>query len=97
MSRRYELRYTVEFDRDLDEIPPYDGPIIRAAVLVLQNQAEQPTRNRRPLLRPVFWCSDANWQLRVGQYRVLYSVQERAVSLLRVTFKGRRTTEEMGR
>ena len=97
MSRQYELRYTLEFDRDLDGIPPYDGPIIRTAVLVLGHQAEQPTRNRRPLMRPVSWCSDATWQLRIGQYRVLYSVHERKVSLLRVTLKGRGTTEEMGR
>ena len=97
MPRRYDLRYAVEFDRDLDEIPPYDGPIIRAAVLVLRHQAEQPTRNRRPLKMPTSWCSDATWQLRVGRYRVLYSVLERTVSLLRVTFKERRTTEEMGR
>jgi mRNA-degrading endonuclease RelE of RelBE toxin-antitoxin system len=97
MPHRYDLRYAVEFDRDLDEIPPYDGPIVRAAVLVLQHQAEQPGRNRRPLKLPVSWCSDATWQLRVGQYRVLYSVHERTVSLLRVTLKERRTTEEMGR
>jgi hypothetical protein len=33
MPPRYELRYTVEFDRDLDEIPAYDGPIIHGAVM----------------------------------------------------------------
>jgi mRNA-degrading endonuclease RelE of RelBE toxin-antitoxin system len=97
MPLKYDLRYAVDFDRDLDEIPAYDGPIIRAVVLLLKHQAEQPTRNRRPLVKPVSWCPYATWQLRVGQYRVLYSVHERTVCLLRVTLKERRTTEEMGR
>ncbi len=96
MPPRYELRYTVEFDRDLDEIPAYDGPVIRSAVLVLRDQAEHPVRNRRPLERQISWCLDATWQLQVGRYRVLYSVHQHTVSLLRVTLKERRTTEEMG-
>ena len=59
MSRRYELRAGFPSSSTATwTILPYDGPIsIRAAVLVLQNQAEQPTRNRRPLVRPVLWCS----------------------------------------
>jgi mRNA-degrading endonuclease RelE of RelBE toxin-antitoxin system len=97
MSSRYELRYAIEFDRDLDGLLAYDGPVVRAAVLVLRDQAEQPTRHRRPLLREVSWCPEATWQLRVGPYRVLYSVAEGTVRLLRVTLKDRRTTEEMGR
>ena len=97
MSRGYELRYSVEFDADLDAIPAYEGPIIRAAVLLLRHQAEQPARNRRPLLKQISWCPDATWQLRVREYRVLYSVRDGTVSLLRVTLKARSTTEEMGR
>jgi hypothetical protein len=97
MPRHYTLRYSLELDRDLDEIPAYDGPIIRAGVVVLRDQAERPTRNRRPLESQVSWCPDATWQLRLRQYRVLYSVHEHTVSLLRVTLKERRTTEEMGR
>jgi mRNA-degrading endonuclease RelE of RelBE toxin-antitoxin system len=97
MSNRYQLRYSVAFDRDLDDVSPYDATVIRAAVLLLRDQAEVPTRSRRPLTSPVSWCPDASWQLRVRDYRVLYRVQMGLVSLLRVTFKGRKTTEEMGR
>jgi mRNA-degrading endonuclease RelE of RelBE toxin-antitoxin system len=97
MPDRYALRYSIEFDRDLDTISAYDGPIIRAAIEVLRDQAEQTTRHRRPLRRQVSWCPDATWQLRIGAYRIFYSVREGTVSLLRVTLKERRTTEEMGR
>jgi mRNA-degrading endonuclease RelE of RelBE toxin-antitoxin system len=97
MPPRYDLRYTVEFDRDLDEIPAYDGPIIRAAVMILRDQAEHLARHRRPLEKQISWCPDATWQLRVRHYRVLYVVHQRTVSLLRLTLKGRHTTEEMGR
>jgi hypothetical protein len=45
----------------------------------------------------ISWCPAASWQLRVRQYRVLSDVQLGIVSLLRVTFKGRQTSEEMGR
>jgi mRNA-degrading endonuclease RelE of RelBE toxin-antitoxin system len=36
------------------------------------------------------------WQLRVGNYRVLYRFGEGVVFVLRVRFKGTKTTEEMG-
>jgi mRNA-degrading endonuclease RelE of RelBE toxin-antitoxin system len=94
---RYPLRYSTAFDEDLDSVTPYDAPIIRAAVLLLRDQAESPTRNRRPLADPITWCPDASLQLRIRDYRVLYDVRLGVVRLLRVTFKGRKTTEEMGR
>jgi mRNA-degrading endonuclease RelE of RelBE toxin-antitoxin system len=97
MPDRYELRYAKAFDADLDEVAAYDAPIIRAAVLLLRHQAEVPTRNRRPLARQIWWCPEASWQLRVRDYRVLYEVRGSLVTLLRVTFKGRKTSEEMGR
>jgi mRNA-degrading endonuclease RelE of RelBE toxin-antitoxin system len=96
MSPRYELRYSIAFDSDLDRVTAYEAPIIRAAVLLLCEQAETPTRNRRPLANPIAWCPDASWQLRVRGYRVLYDVRLGVVRLLRVTFTGRKTTEEMG-
>jgi mRNA-degrading endonuclease RelE of RelBE toxin-antitoxin system len=75
----------------------YDLPIIIAAVNRLADQAEVASRNRRPLGGPVSWCPAAKWQMRVGGYRVFYRVENGVVDVLRVRFKGSRTTEEMGR
>jgi len=74
----------------------YDLPLITRAALQLADQAEVPSRNRRPLEIPISWCPTATWQQRVDDYRILYRVDERAVSLLRVLFKGSKSTEEMG-
>lgn len=63
---------------------------LRAAIF------EVPSRNRKRILKAVSWCPKATWQLRVGSYRVLYEVERGVVTLLRVTFKGTQTTEEMG-
>ena len=97
MGSPYAILYARAFDQDLDDVPVYDAVIIRTSVALLSHQAETITRNRRPLASPVSWCPEAGWQLRVGAYRVLYSVESGAVQVLRLTFKGRKTTEEMGR
>ena len=97
MPDRYELRYAIAFDEDLDAMSAYDGPVIRAAIQPLRHEAEVRTKNRRPLGQRVSWCPEASWQLRVQQYRVLDDVQPGVVMLLRVTLKGRQTSEEMGR
>jgi mRNA-degrading endonuclease RelE of RelBE toxin-antitoxin system len=81
---------------DLEEIDSFDSPIIHREVRLLEHHADQPGRNRRPLARPVAWCPDATWQLRVGGYRVLYSLEAGVVRILRIKWKGRSTTEEMG-
>ena len=97
MATRYSLLYSRAFDEDLDEIPAYDAVIVRSAVALMVTQAETPTKNRRRLSSPISWCPEADWQLRVRSYRVLYRVDEGTVRVLRLTFKGRMTTEEMGR
>jgi mRNA-degrading endonuclease RelE of RelBE toxin-antitoxin system len=96
-SGPYVLLYARAFDRDLDGIPAYDAVIVRTRVAVLAQQPEVEARNRRRLGAPVAWCPEATWQLRVGDYRVLYRVDRALVRVLRLTFKGRKTTEEMGR
>ena len=94
---RYELRYEPSYLQDLKTAgAPYDLPAIASAIRGLLDQAELITRNRRPLQEPISWCPRASWQLRVGAYRVLYRVDRDVVSLLRLRFKGSRTTEEMG-
>jgi mRNA-degrading endonuclease RelE of RelBE toxin-antitoxin system len=95
---RYELRYATVYLEDLRSLlRPYDLPVIVGTVNDLADQAETVSRNRRPLGAPISWCPTATWQLRVGDYRVLYRVDEGVVSVLRVRFKGSKTTEEMGR
>jgi len=97
MGSSYRLFYSRAFDRDLDSVPAYDTVIIRARLAMLAYQAESQSRNRRRLIHPVDWCPEATWQLRVGDYRILYRTDESDVRVLRLKFKGRKTTEEMGR
>ena len=97
MGSPYRLLYSRDFDQDLDGVPAYDAVVVRTRVALLDYQAEQESRNRRRLANPISWCAEANWQLRVGRYRVLYRVEGGIVQVLRVAFKGRKTTEEMGR
>ena len=93
----YELRYEDEYLRDLRGLArAYDLPLITKAVLDLARQAETIARNQRPLRVPITWCPAATWQRRVGGYRILYRVDDSIVSVLRVRFKGSKTTEEMG-
>lgn len=97
MESPYRLLYSRAFDADLDNIPAYDAAAVGSRVRLLAYQAEVAARNRRRLAAPVSWCPDATWQLRVGSYRILYRVDGGNVHVLRVIFKGRKTTEEMGR
>lgn len=97
MPPPYQLTYDRRYFDDLEHLDPFDIPVIRDAVLVLEHQAEQVSRNRRPLKQPVSWCPDAKWQLRVRDYRVLYRIEgDGIVIVLRVKFKGSGTTEELG-
>jgi mRNA-degrading endonuclease RelE of RelBE toxin-antitoxin system len=93
--------FRLEYDRwafdDLDLVDPFDLPVIRRAVATLMTQGDTATRNRRPLREAISWCPEANWQLRVRGYRVLYRLEGGIVLVLRVKWKGSRTTEEMGR
>jgi mRNA-degrading endonuclease RelE of RelBE toxin-antitoxin system len=96
VGHRYNLDLDPLFDADLSALDAFAYPRIRSAIASLQDQAEVRTRNRRPLRGAVWWCPEATWQLRVGEFRVLYRVEGRDVRLLRVRWKGTRTTEEMG-
>jgi len=96
MPPPYELLYDRGYLDDLQAIDPFDIPIVREALLRLEHQAEQQTRNRRRLRLPISWCPAATWQVRVRDYRVLYDVQGGTVTILRLRFKGSSSTEEMG-
>jgi mRNA-degrading endonuclease RelE of RelBE toxin-antitoxin system len=97
MGAPYRLLYSRAFDEDLDSVPAYDAVIVGTSVAILAHQAETETRNRKRLAAPIGWCPEATWQLRVRSYRILYRVERGTVQVLRLTFKGRQTTEEMGR
>ena len=96
MPPPYTLLYEQAYLDDLEEIDAFDIPMIRDRLVQLEHQAEQQTRNRRPLRTPLSWCPAATWQLRVGDYRVLYDVRDGTVTILRLRFKGSSSTEEMG-
>jgi mRNA-degrading endonuclease RelE of RelBE toxin-antitoxin system len=93
---RYQLRYSAAYLDDFRTLDAFERPKVREAVLLLADQAERPTRNRRPLKAPVSWCPEATWQLRTEDYRILYRVESGEVFVLRVRFKGQGNTEEMG-
>jgi mRNA-degrading endonuclease RelE of RelBE toxin-antitoxin system len=97
MRTPFRLEYARSYLDDLESVDPFDIPAIRRAVLVLKHQAAQVARNRRPLRRTLAWCPEASWQIRVGELRVLYRIDDGTVTVLRVKFKGSGTTEEMGR
>ena len=94
---RWTLAFADTYLTDLRELPVFDRARVQASVASsLEGEPDRPTRHRRPLKSGVGWCPEATWQLRVGEYRVLYRIQNSSVEILRVRFKGRRTTEAMG-
>jgi mRNA-degrading endonuclease RelE of RelBE toxin-antitoxin system len=93
---RFTILYAETYREDFLAIDAFDRARIRTAVLVLRDQADIPSRNRRPLDRPISWCPEATWQMRSGDHRVLYRIEDEVVLALRVLLKGARTTEEMG-
>src|SRR4029450_3312631 len=81
MPRR-DIVYADAFLEDFNSLDAFERPRIRTAILVLADQAEVLARNRRPLSSPISWCPEATWQLRVGEYRVLYRVDPDGVYVL---------------
>lgn len=92
--------FRIEWDQaardDLEILDAFNAPIVHREVRLLEYHANQRARNRRPLAAPVGWCPEATWQLRVGEYRVLYALLPGVVRILRIKWKNRLTTEEMG-
>jgi mRNA-degrading endonuclease RelE of RelBE toxin-antitoxin system len=88
---RYLLQWDPRAETELDQLRAFDARPLLGAVERLRDQAEVMTRNRKPLRKRLFEVPAAGWEVRVGQHRVLYRVQERTVTILRVILKGRRT------
>lgn len=75
----YELELSIGVVKDLKKIKAYDRNIILDAIE--KNLCHQPnteTRNRKMLvsLVPPFESVPQVWELRVGEYRVFYDVDE---------------------
>lgn len=97
----YTIEYAVDLVEDLADLRAYDrGRILDRIEEQLSHQPVQVTRNRRPIpgLTPPWEGQEPVWQLRIGEYRVFYDVNERA---RRVTVRAirrkppHRTTEEI--
>jgi len=75
----YRIEFTAEAKRHLDALPARDRAILLDAIE--QHLGHQPTvatRNRKPLRSSAL----AGWELRVGEYRVFYTVKEEEVLVL---------------
>jgi len=70
---QYTIEISVAAEMHLDQLSAYDRKIILAAIVEqLSHHPLTKTRNRKALRpNPI-----ANWELRVGKYRVLYNVVE---------------------
>jgi mRNA-degrading endonuclease RelE of RelBE toxin-antitoxin system len=75
----YEIEISVAAVEELKEIEPYyRQPVVDAIDQELAHQPTTETRNRKLLvgLAPSFEHVPPIWQLRVGDYRVFYDVDE---------------------
>ncbi|HXU05044.1 MAG TPA: type II toxin-antitoxin system RelE/ParE family toxin [Polyangia bacterium] len=86
---RYFLEWDPTAQEEFEVLKPFDaGPILRA-IRELRYQAEDETRNRKPLRQAIRGVPEASWELRIGDHRVLYDGEKhRTVRLLRVSSKG---------
>jgi hypothetical protein len=88
----YEIGWSEEAKADVAEIPAFRrGPVI-VAIERLRYQAEMESRHRKPLREPIEELPQATWEIRVGDYRGLYWIEEgRTAHILRVILKGAQT------
>jgi mRNA-degrading endonuclease RelE of RelBE toxin-antitoxin system len=90
---RFVLVYAPRVKQHLQEIDPQHHSLIRAAIEEqLRDQPDFPTRNRKPLRRPI--VGEADWELRIGpqnRFRVFYRIDwdEARVRVLAIGVKER--------
>ena len=91
----YEINWSEKACADLKALPPLWRRRVGEAVSQLAHQAEIETRNRKRLRTQLPDLMEAEWNLRIGDLRVLYEVLEgRIVWVLRVILKGTATIDE---
>lgn len=90
----YEIRWSDEASTDLEALPAFERRRVATAVENLVHGAEIATRNRKRLDRILPGLEEAEWNMRVGDVRVLYRIVDGKIArLLRVILKGTATTE----
>jgi mRNA-degrading endonuclease RelE of RelBE toxin-antitoxin system len=95
VAGRYVVQLDPDAERDLEALRAFDARPIVEALRELRYEAETETRHRKLLSATIPVVPEASWELRVGDYRVLYEVRkDRTVRVLRVILKRRRTTDE---
>ena len=91
----YEIDWSHEARTELQELPVFSRRRVAVAVQQLAQQAEIETRNRKRLRKPIPGLWDAEWNIRVGDVRVLYRIIDgRIAHVLRVILKGTATLEQ---
>jgi mRNA-degrading endonuclease RelE of RelBE toxin-antitoxin system len=97
----YAIRFSAGVKRDLGRIRAFDRKLVLDAIeKQLAHEPDTETRNRKMLtcLVPTFKAVPPIWQLRVGNYRVFYDVDEKEkIVWVRAVRKkpAHRTTEEI--
>ncbi len=87
----YEIRFLIGAKRDLAALPAYHRSILRDAIAdQLQNEPAVPTRHRKALDINPF----AAWELRVGDWRILYDVSEETTTVIIVAV-GRKVHDKL--
>ncbi len=96
----FEIRFAEGALDDLEAVPRFDrGRLLEEVERKLAATPLAPTRNRKPLvgLIPPWDQVRPVWELRVGEYRVFYDVDEDAsvVIVQAIRQKGRKTTKDV--
>ena len=92
----HEIVWSEKAVADFEAVHVRHQRAIRVAIDELRHQASAPpTARRKPVEAPLDELPHGAWELRIGDFRVFYSIDEAAltVTVLRVIFKGRWTTE----
>lgn len=75
----YQIEFAEDVEEELGGIRPFDARAILDAIdRELKHRPATATRNRKPLagISPPFNTVPPVWELRVGDYRVFYDVNE---------------------
>jgi mRNA-degrading endonuclease RelE of RelBE toxin-antitoxin system len=91
----YEIQWSEEAKADIRQMPVFRRGPLFAAIEHLRYRPETETRNRKPLVQPIEALPEATWEVRVGDYRGIYRIEQgQTVRVLRVIFKATSTTAE---
>jgi len=93
----HEIVWSDEALRDFERLHVRHQRAIAVGVEALRYRpTAPPTLHRKPLEEPLDELGASAWELRLGEFRLFFSVDEetRTVTVLRVILKGRWTTLE---